>query len=242
MKKTILFLFGILLSISVRAQEGYHDSTALVILDKVGEYFGELNSLKFQTHTAEDVAFTDNFFIKEFKTGEFILQGPNQLAGKIFRQGSEHFYYYNGKQVVYYSLEGNFYSAADAPETTLKMLDWLYEEFGIELVMADFLYPNFTQNMIQSMDYLEYLGIANLNGVKAFHVGGANGEMTFQLWVSQDLEMKPMKAVLTYLGDPYARQLEVSFDGWETNKTYPNSIFEFLPPPSSKQIIWTKKN
>ncbi|GAB2481394.1 DUF2092 domain-containing protein [Algoriphagus taiwanensis] len=242
MKKQLLVIFGILISFGVKAQEGYHDSTALAIMDKVGEYFGELNSLKFTTQTAEDVAFSDNFFIKEFKTGEFVLQGPNKLAGKIHKHGKDHFYFYNGSQIVYYSLDGNFYAAADAPDKTLDMLEWLYTDFGVELVVADFLYPNFSQNMIDSMDYLEYLGQAELDGNKAFHIGGTNSEMTFQLWVSQDLEIKPMKAVITYFGEPYSRQLEVSFGDWEVNQTYPNSIFEFLPPPSSKQIIWTKKN
>ena len=242
MKKPFLFILGLLFSLGIHAQEGYHDSTALVILDKVGEYFGELNSLKFTTRSSEDIAFSDDFFIKEFKTSEFILQGSDKMAVKVYRQGEEHFYHYNGSQLVYYSLVGNFYSAADAPATTLETMDWLSDEFGIDLVVADFLYPNFSQNMIDAMDYLEFLGQAHVDGEKTFHIGGANSEMTFQLWVNQDLEMKPIKAVLTYFGEPYSRQVEVSFDSWEINQTYPNSIFEFLPPPSSKQIIWTKKN
>ena len=242
MKKLFLILLGILGYHSVQGQNVQHDSTAILILDKVGEYFGEINSLKFTTRTAEDVAFATDFFIKEFKTSEFILQGAGQLAGKVHRQGSDHFYYYNGQQLVYYSLEGNFYTAADAPGTTLEMLDWLYDEFGIELVLADFLYPDFSQNLVDSMDYLQFLGKATVDGKPSFHIGGANADMTFQLWVSQDLEMTPIKVVLTYLGEPYARQLEVTFDSWEVNASYPNSIFEFLPPPSSKQILWTKKD
>lgn len=242
MKKLLVLIFGILSTSTLRAQEIYHDSTALVILDKLGEYFGEMNSVKFTTHTAEDVAISDNFFIKEFKTGEIVLQGANKLAGKIHRHGKDHFYYYNGSQMIYYSLEGNYYAAADAPATTLETLDWLYEEFGVEIVLADFLYPDFTQDLLESMDYLSYLGVASVEGKNAFHIGGANAEMTFQLWVSQDLEMKPIKVVLTYLGEPYARQMEVSFGDWEVNHTYPQSIFEFLPPPNSKQITWTKKD
>lgn len=242
MKKILLFTLAVFFSISLQGQEIQHDSTALHILDKVAEYFGELNSLKFTTRTAEDVGLADNFFIKEFKSAEFIFQGPNKLAGKVNRNGSDHFYFYNGSQLVYYSMEGNFYTAADAPATTLEMLDWVDEEFGVSLVLADFLYPDFSQSLIESMDYIEYLGSTALDGRQVLHIGTANESMTVQLWISQDLEMKPVKVVLTYLGEPYARQTEVSFDSWEENQTYPNSVFEFLPPPNSKQISWTKKD
>ncbi len=241
MKKILLFSLLGLLSTSIRGQEIQHDSAALHILDKVAEYFGELNSLKFTTRTAEDVGLADNFFIKEFKSAEFIFQGSNKLAGKVNRNGSDHFYYYNGSQMVYYSVEGNFYTAADAPRTTLEMLNWLDEEFGVKLVLADFLYPDFSLSLVESMDYIQYLGSTTLDGKQVLHIGTANESMTVQLWISQDLELKPVKVVLTYLDEPYARQTEVSFDSWEVNQTYPTSVFEFLPPPSSNQITWTQK-
>jgi hypothetical protein len=92
------------------------------------------------------------------------------------------------------------------------------------------------------MDYIEYLGEAEIEGRKSFHVGAANSEMTFQIWISQAMELRPLKILVTYLGEPYAHQTEVTFDNWEINQTYPESIFEFLPPPNSKQITWTKKD
>ncbi|NVJ87703.1 MAG: DUF2092 domain-containing protein [Algoriphagus sp.] len=242
MNKLFFFFACILLSLQVKGQAVYHDSTALVILDKVSEYIGELNSLKFRATIEEDVAFSDNYLIKEFRTAEFVFQGGSQMASKITQQGKDNFYFYNGNQVVYYNLEGNYYAAGDAPDNTLDMLDWLNESFGVHLVLADFLYPNFTSNLMESMDYIEFLGTAIIGKEKTFHIGGANKDLTFQIWISQDLQKRPIKALITYLGAPYARQLEVTFDKWEINQEYPSSMFEFLPGPNSKQIIWTKKN
>lgn len=213
-----------------------------MILDKVGGYFGEINSLKFTSKTSQDVAFSGDFFIKEFKTSEVIFQGADRFAAKVLKHGKEDFYYYNGSEMVYYSLQGNYHTIAEAPATTLETLDWLYDEFGIDVVVADFLYPDFTQDMAESMDYIEYLGVADLHGESLFHIGGTNADMTFQLWVTHDLAMKPRKIVITYLGEPYSRQLDVEFESWEVNQIYPHSIFEFMPPPNSKQITWTSKN
>lgn len=242
MKKLLLFALTFWVSLSLSAQEIYHDSTALMILDKMGEYIGELNSVKFKTKTSQDVAYSDDFFIKEYKTSEIIFQGPNRFASKIRQHDTDHFYYYNGSQMVYYSMQGNFHTVADAPETSLETLDWLKDEFGIEVVATYFLYPNFTGDLTETMEYIEFLGEAELDGETFFHIGGANAEMTFQIWISQDLAMKPKKMVMTYFGEPYSRQLEIDFDSWEVNEVYPNSIFEFMPPPNSKQITWTSKN
>ncbi|NVK50109.1 MAG: DUF2092 domain-containing protein [Cyclobacteriaceae bacterium] len=242
MNKPFFFFACILFSFQVKGQDVYHDSTALVILDKVAEYVGELNSLKFQAKIEEDVAFSEAFLIKEFRTAEITFQGSSQMAAKITQQGKDNFYFYNGKQLVYFNLEGNYFAAGDAPDNTLDMLDWLNESFGVHLVLADFLYPNFTSNLMESMDYLEFLGTTTVDGQKTFHIGGANQDLTFQIWISQDFQPRPLKALLTYLGEPYARQIEVTFDNWEINQEYPNSMFEFLPGPNSKQIIWTKKN
>ena len=243
MKKTIFLLLAIIGStLSSKAQDVYHDSTALLILDKVGEYFGELNSLKFTTKTSEDVGFRNDFFIKEFRTGEFILQGSNKLAAKVIARGKPQFYYYNGSQVVYYSLEDNYYAASEAPSTTLDLFESLYTDFGVQLVATDFLYPDFTAHLTETMDYIEYLGEAEIEGHKSFHIGAANSEMTFQIWISQEIESRPFKILVTFLAEPYAHQVEVTFDNWEINMNYPESIFEFLPPPNSKQITWTKKD
>ncbi|TDQ19683.1 hypothetical protein DFQ04_1507 [Algoriphagus boseongensis] len=242
MKKLLLFTLAFLSFFFAEAQETYHDSTALAILDKMSQTIGELKSLKFKTHTSQDVAFSNDYLIKDFKSGEYIFQGPDRLLAKVSHNGKDQFYLYDGKQMVYYSLADNTYAAADAPASTLEMLDQISDEFGIELVVADFLYPDFTANLMENMDYIEFLGKTEVQGEKYFHIGGANDTMTFQIWVSQDLIMRPKRVVITYMGDPYARQLEVTFEDWQINQSYPESIFEFMPPPNSRQIIWTKKD
>lgn len=242
MKKTLLFALAFWPIFLAHAQEIYHDSTALAILDKMSQTIGEIKSLKFKTRTAQDVAFAQDYLIKDFSTAEYIFQGSDHLLAKISHNGNEKFYLYDGAQMVYYSLNENLYAVADAPPTTLEMLNLISNDFGIELVIADFLYPDFTAELIENMDYLEFLGRTEIEGEKYFHIGGANESMTFQIWVTEDFVMRPNRVVITYLGEPYARQLEVTFDDWQINQSYPESIFGFMPPPNSKQIGWIKKN
>jgi hypothetical protein len=238
---SVCFAFS-LLAPKVRAQEVYHDSTALLILDHMGSFVGELNSVRFKSTTATDVAFSQNYLIKEFETSELIFMGPNKFKVKKKGTDKDEVFVYDGNQVSYYSFRDKNYAIADAPPTILETLDWMYESLGIELSLADFLYPDFTQKMIESMDYLEFLGRVEIGDENLFHVGGSNSEMTVQLWIRQDVGFTPAKIVLTYLDAPYARQVQVDFGNWEINPSIPDAAFDFSIPPGSRQITWASKN
>ena len=104
------------------------------------------------------------------------------------------------------------------------------------------LYPSFSKDLVEAMDYIQFLGEATVNGQRALHIGCSNGEVTIQLWISNDIYFLPIKTLITYLDEPYAHQHEVNFSDWEFNVEYPSSIFEFSPPPGARQITWLKQN
>lgn len=220
------------------SQEQVKDTTAIQILDKMSSVFGELKSVGFNTKVSKDVAFADNFFIKEFSTSEVKIAGPNKFAVKKHGFKFEDKYSYNGEQVAYYSFKNNIYTVADAPDNLIETFDWLYEEFAVEVTAADVLYPSFSKDIVEDMDYIQFLGVTNLNGQQVFHIGCSNESVTIQLWISNDIYFLPVKTLITYLEEPYAHQHEVNFSDWEFNQEYPNSIFEFSPPPGSRQITW----
>jgi hypothetical protein len=236
------FLVFFLSIASIKAQEVYHDSTALLILDQMGLFIGELNSLRFKTTTSTDVVYSENYLIKEFQTTELLFKGPNKFLVRTNSPDKDEVFLYDGKQVAFYSFREKSYSVADAPPTILETLDWMYESLGIEVTVADFLYPDFTQELLESMDYLEFLGRVEIEGEKMFHIGGSNSEMTFQFWIRHDVGFTPAKIVLTYLDKPYARQVEVDFGKWEINPSFPDAAFDFVIPPGARQITWALKN
>jgi hypothetical protein len=239
MIKKICFTLTILfIGFSTYSQENAKDTAAIQILDKMSTLFGELNSVGFKTQVSKDVTFANNFFIKEFTSSQVKITGPNKFAIKIVGEQKEDKYSYNGSQVAYYSFTNNIYTIADAPDNLIETFDWLYNDFGIEVTSADVLYPSFSKDIVSDMDYIQFLGQTTVNGQRVFHIGCSNDSVTIQLWISNDLYFLPVKTLITYLGDPYAYQHEVDFSDWEFNQTYPNSIFDFTPPPGARQITW----
>lgn len=242
LKKICLGLLVVLASHFVQAQEGKIDTTALMILDKMSSVFGDLKSVGFTTTISKDVAYADDFYIKEFTTSKVRITGPDKFSVHVKGENRDDLFAYDGKQVVYYSFKNNIYTVADAPDNLIETVDWLYTDFNIELTTADVLYPSFAADLAGNMDYLEFLGVTHIDGERVYHIGGANEEMTVQLWISDDAYYLPKKTLITYLDGQYAHQFETDFSSWELNQEFPPSIFEFLPPPGANQITWMKKD
>lgn len=241
-KKCCLGLGLFLSAMIAQAQESKMDTTALMILDKMSSVFGELKSVGFTSKISKDVAFADDFFIKEFTTSKVRITGPNKFSVHASGEDKDDLYAYNGGQVAYYSFKNNIYTVADAPDNLIETIDWLYTDFNIELTNADVLYPSFSSDLVENMDYIEFLGVTHIDGERVYHIGGANADMTVQLWISDDAYYLPRKTLITYLDGVYAHQFETDFSNWELNQEYPETIFEFLPPPGAKQITWMKKD
>lgn len=242
LKKLCFGLMLLLVFEIAKAQEKSIDTTAVIILDRMSSIFGELNSLGFTSSVSKDVVYAEDFFIKVFSSTDVKIKGPNKLSARIHGENKEDLYSYNGEQVTYYSYQNNIYTVADAPDNLIETIDWLYTDFGIELTTADFLYPSFSKDFTEQMDNVEFLGIAQVDGKRAFHIAGSNESITIQLWISDDSYFLPIKTLITYFDGPYANQHETDFSDWEINQDYPDSIFEFSPPPSAKQITWMSQN
>jgi len=242
MKKICFTLTMLIIGFGAYSQEYSKDTTAIQILDKMSSLFGELKSVGFNTQVSKDVAFANSFFIKEFTNSHVKIAGPNKFAIKVIGEAKEDKYSYNGSQVAYYSFSNNIYTIADAPDNLIETIDWLYNDFGVEVTSADVLYPSFSKDIVEDMDFIQYLGEATVNGKRAFHIGCSNDSVTIQLWISNDIYFLPVKTLITYLDDPYAHQHEVDFSDWEFNIEYPSSIFDFSPPPGARQITWLKQN
>jgi len=239
MVKIICFVLSLLLiGTTAYSQEYQKDTVAIRILDKMSSVFGDLKSVGFKTQVSKDVAFANNFFIKEFTASQVKITGPNKFVVKIHGEKQEDKYTYDGSQVSYYSLTNNIFTVADAPNNLIETIDWLFDEFGVEVTSADVLYPSFSQDIELGMDYIQYLGETSINGQRVFHIGCSNESVTIQLWISNDIYFLPVKTLITYLEEPYSHQHEVDFFDWEFNQEYPNSIFEFSPPPGARQITW----
>ncbi|MFC3880406.1 DUF2092 domain-containing protein [Algoriphagus namhaensis] len=241
-KRMSFGLFLLFWTVTAQAQEIKLDTTALTILDNMSEMFGQLKSIGFKSNIARDVSFSNDVNIKQFSSTEVKIQGPNKFVTRVHGEEKEEVYKYNGEQVYYFSFTNNLFAVSDAPDNLIETIDWLYTDFGIEFTAADIFYPNFSKDLADNMNFIQFIGVVHIDGERSFHILAQNESISVQFWIKDDVYLLPSKVVLTYLDKPFFPQYEVEFSGWELNMEYPEAIFEFNPPPSSRQITWMKTN
>ena len=242
MKKNKLILPLLLISFFGIAQEAKEiDSTALFILDQMGEVIGDLESVSFNLSNSIDILDIDNNLVKEYSTSMVSFSGPNKLHVRTEGTKGKSSFHYDGAYLSYYNYDENNYVTVEAPDTTLGMIDEMYLNYDFRFPAADFFYPSFTDDMLEQFTSIKFLGAKTIDGEECYHIMATNDELNVQLWISNKTYLLPKHFVLIYKNQSN-KQYESTFSNWSLNPNIPKVVFDFMPPPNAKLISILKKS
>jgi hypothetical protein len=219
------------------AQDTTHfDPTAILILDRMSDVIGDMKSCTFQTVVSYDVVDPDYGLIKKFLNTEVFMQGPDKMVINLFGPNGHRQCWYNGTQFAIYDYEEKNYGIVPAPATLIGMIDSIHTKYNIDFPAADFFYPAFTDDILESNGQLAFIGKTNINGRECFHIMAKNKTTTSQMWVSNDAYNLPVRYVISYDTQPGSPQYDLTFYDWKVNPDLPLSMFNFLPPPGTHEV------
>ena len=233
MKKIILALLCSLLIVGMVAQETRKDTVAVMILQKMSDVIGDLNSVSFKLNTSVDVVKHGYGVETQFGHSEVYMVGPDKMLIHSKGEKGHRGFWYNGETFTYYSFDENNYAIVNALPTIIETIDTIHKTYGIRFPAADFFYPTFTEDVLDFFDNVMYLGEKVLNGETYFHVLASNEKFNAQFWISNDAFNLPKKFIIRYKDN---MQYEATFSNWQLNPEIPISVFEFMPPPKATQI------
>jgi hypothetical protein len=233
--KNYSLIIALILPLFLIAQSEKVDPLAILILDGTTNVIGDLESCSFQFNSSRDYVDPDAGLIKIYNYNTIIFDGSNQMLVRTIANKGNRGIWYNGEQVVFYSFTEQNYAIMDAPQTTIETFDAIYDTYGINFPAADFFYPDFTDDLIASFDTIKYLGKKMIDSTECFHIKASNEKMDVQYWIANDIYRLPKRFAILYKEDNF-KQYEATFSNWELNREFPNSIFEFVPPPAATEI------
>ncbi|QBN17727.1 DUF2092 domain-containing protein [Flavobacterium nackdongense] len=242
MKKQILLLGLSLISLVSVAQPAKCDSVAVLLMDRMSDFIGELQSCSYKLNVGEDFSGEDNFMLKKFSEDLVYMVGPDKML--VSKKGSkgQQSYLYNGTQLAYYSHDENNFGIIDAPDNIIETIEKVNSDYDIEFPAADFFYPAFTDDLIENSSQIKYIGKSMVNDTECFQLLAIGTDFDFQFWISNDAFNLPMKFVYVYKNKKGSPQYEGTFSEWKINPVFPDSMFNFLPPPQAIQIRIASKS
>lgn len=240
MKKYFLIVF-LLFSTLLMAQETKIDPVAVQILDHMSDVIGQFNSCAYNLSTSQDINDHDVGMIKSYSESHVIMVGPDKMQIKVNGNKGNRGFWYNGSSITFYSFTENNYAKIDAPDNIIGAIDTVSMNYDLEIPAADFFYPSFTDDILESFETVKYLGEKIVDNESCFHLKTTNDEMEVQYWISNDSYNLPKKYLIIYK-DKQNMQFEGTFSNWEINPDIPDAVFEFTPPPKAREIkILAKK-
>lgn len=241
MKKRIIGLLCLLFSLLASSQQKRQDSLAIILIDRMTDVIGDLESCSFALQTTNDVLDSGNLFIKQFTDFHVYMSGADKMLIKIAGDKGHKQIWYNGAQLAYYFREEHNYGLLDVPNNTIEMIDSVNRRYGIQFPAADFFYPSFTDDLLRDADELKFIGRSKVDGQDCFHILASTKDMVAQFWISSDAYNLPVRFVITYKNKTGNPQYQASFSDWQLNPNLPLAMFDFQPPPGSAQLRMLSK-
>ena len=241
MKKMFINFIFISLAFITKAQTKQQDSIAIIIIDRMTDVIGDLQSCSFKLETANDVQDSVGGLVKQFANFEVYMSGPDKMLVNARGYKGHREFLYNGQQLAYYSFDEHNYGILPVPDNTIQMIDSIHALYDIEFPAADFFYPTFTDDLLADADTIRFVGKEEINGKEFFHVMAIGKEMDFQFWVNNNAYNLPAKFAITYKNMPGNPQYIAAFTDWQINPDLPDAMFDFLPPPGAAQLTIMSK-
>jgi len=164
------------------------------------------------------------------------LRRPDRLVGDASGDARNGSFWYDGQTFTALDREQNVWASGRVPPTIDEALDWVFDQTGTVVPLADFLYANAYDRLMRDVQRGVYLGIHEAGGVACHHLSFEQATIDWQIWIDAGPDPLPRKLVITYKTEDEVPQYSVTIRKWNVKADLPDALFRFVPPAGAKRV------
>jgi hypothetical protein len=164
------------------------------------------------------------------------MRRPDRLVGDAAGDALNRSFWYDGRVFAAVDREQNVWTSGAVPPTVDRALDWVFEQTGTVIPLADFLYADSYARLMETVQRGVYLGIHDAAGVPCHHLSFEQATVDWQIWIDAGKEPLPRKLVITYKTEDEVPQYSVTIRKWNLQAKLPDAIFAFTPPEGATRM------
>jgi len=164
------------------------------------------------------------------------MRRPGRLVGDASGDARNGSFWYDGQTFSALDREQNVWASGTVPPTVDGALDWVFDQTGTVVPLADFLYANPYERLMGDVQRGVYLGVHEAAGVPCHHLSFEQATIDWQLWIDAGPDPLPRKLVITYKAEDEVPQYSVTIRKWNLEANVPEALFQFTPPEGAKRI------
>jgi hypothetical protein len=212
------------------------DPKAVEVVKVMGAHLGGLKQFSLDAdETLEDIL-EDGQKVQFSNRRHVVIARPNRVWGTVEGDTANNHFVYGGKGLHVLDKDKNTYVTLPVEGPLEKMLDEIHQRYGVQVPLADLLFPKPDQVLLERVKTAHYLGKHQVDGIKCHHVACAQDIVDWQLWIDAGEKPWPRKLVITYKKQPGAPQYEAVLRNWNDKPEIKDEQFRFDPPKDAKKI------
>jgi hypothetical protein len=164
------------------------------------------------------------------------MRRPDRLVGDASGDAVNRSFWYDGRTFAAHDKEQHVWAQGAVPPTADEALDWVFNQTGTVVPLADFLYANPYERMMPGVQRGVYLGVHEAAGVPCHHLSFEQATIDWQIWIDAGKEPLPRKLVIAYKTEDEVPQYTVTIRKWNLDARLPDALFAFTPPEGATRV------
>lgn len=197
---------------------------------------GGAQAMHFRVDAQVDEASGAGKRIQVSRRTDVLMRRPDSLVVQMQSgEGQWSLHFKAGKLAIWKGAAGQ-YAALETPPTTEKMLDYLFEEHGLSVPLADLLFSDPYQALTEDVQAGTYLGLHSVGERLCHHLLFTQAKVDWQVWIDSGPAPLPRKVVITHKNQPGQPQYSAELSDWNLAPTIAETSFDFKAPPGAKAV------
>jgi hypothetical protein len=200
---------------------------AELVLKAMSDYMKSVKQFSFRGKISFDEVLPTGQKIQYSAENRAAIRRPDRVYAEMEGDEGSRRFWYDGKKATLVDGELGVYATVDDVPTELgAMMDHLMEKYDFSPPLADLVYPDLYDAMIENVQFGIYVGLHDVEGIRCHHLAFVQKYIDWQIWIEDGLQMVPRKAVITYKALPESPQYTAVLTDWDLNARFSDILFD----------------
>ena len=205
-------------------------------LRQMSKHLAGVRQFSFQVYDMVDELLDSGQKIQLSSTRRIAVRRPDRVSAETVGDLLNERVRYDGSTLTVLDIQQNVYSAIQVPDNIDEALDYVAQRYGLTMPLADLLVSDPYEDVIGGVQFGQYIGLHDVQGVKCHHLAFRQEGLDWQIWVEDGARPLPRKLVITYKAAPGQPQYVAFLGEWNLSPQLPDSAFTLEIPEGVERI------
>lgn len=223
---------------AAEAEEPLIDPKAVDPVKRMVATITGAKQLSFTVEQSYDVIQADGEAIEFGSRSEQTMRRPDRMRVERWDRSGRHLQaFFDGQAVTVYDDGPNVYATADRPGTTEQLVEFLRDDVGLRLPLADLFDPDLAKILVDNVIAARYVDVQTVEEHPCDHVALRTREgVGIQLWIRQGDPAVPERMVINFERARGRPEFQASFTKWNLSARTPERLFAFKAPKGATRV------